>query len=373
MAPGAHAAGRKKPGHFGRGDRILLRGKTQGLVGGWKREKRKEKRGGERWPQDGGVRPLPKVGIRVERRGAYAWLGMALRKDGERGAEGEDVKGAGGDVFGGARGWDGEEEAFGGVKVDQGCGGLVIGLEADFYGFRAVVFAVEERRAAMIADVFGFGGLVGNVEDGFAFGASAAATETGDDFGDGQFVIDYGAKGKIFFLKELCKGFGLGECAGEAVEEEAAGTAEAAGAFANHFPDGGIGDEGAAAHEVEAGGHGRRGDAILAGGGDAENIAGGKMTGAKMLVKELGLGAFADAGSTEEDETPGRRGRGGSRRTLCGGALKPGGAIGLCGHGEPLVRRSLRLGRERGWPVRLELAPRVGECKGGEHKSENWN
>jgi hypothetical protein len=92
-----------------------------------------------------------------------------------------------------------------------------------------------------------------------------------------------------------------------------------------------------------------------------------------MLVKKLSLGAFADAGSSEEDETPGRRGGGGSRRTLCGEALEPGGAIGLCGHGEPLVRRRLQLRRERGWPVILELAPRVGECKGGEHRSEDWN
>jgi hypothetical protein len=167
---------------------------------------------------------------------------VALRKNGERSAEGEGVEGTVGDVFGGTGGGDGEEEAFGGVEVDQGCGGLIVGLEADLYGFGAVVFALEEEGAAMIADVLGSGGLVGDVEDGFAFGASAAATQTGDDFGEGQFVIDYGVEGKIFFLKELPKGFGLGECAGEAVEEETSGTAKAAGAFANHFPDSAIGD-----------------------------------------------------------------------------------------------------------------------------------
>lgn len=42
MAPGAHAAGRKKPGHFGRGDRIFVAWQDAGV--GWRMEKRKEKR-----------------------------------------------------------------------------------------------------------------------------------------------------------------------------------------------------------------------------------------------------------------------------------------------------------------------------------------
>ena len=57
------------------------------------------------------------------------------------------------------------------------------------------------------------------------------------------------------------------------------------------------------------------------------------MAGVETFVEELGLRAFANAGCAEEDETPERIGRDGERRTLCGGALEPGGTIGLGGHG----------------------------------------
>ena len=76
---------------------------------------------------------------------------------------------------------------------------MVIGLEADFYGFRAVVFAVEERRAGRSQMFSDSGGWLVMWKTALHLGASAAATETGDDFGDGQFVIDYGAKGRFSF------------------------------------------------------------------------------------------------------------------------------------------------------------------------------
>ena len=143
-----------------------------------------------------------------------------------------------------------------GVEIDKRGGGLVVGGHADFDGFGAIVFALEESGAATIADVLAFGRLVGDVEDGFAFGAGAAATEARNDFFEWQFVVDYGVEEEIFFLQKLREGFGLGKCARESVEEEATGATETASAFANHFPNRGIGDEGAATHEIKGGGHG---------------------------------------------------------------------------------------------------------------------
>jgi len=210
---------------------------------------------------------------------------------------------------------------------------LVVGGEADFDGFGTIVFALKERGAAVVANVFALRRLVGDVEDGFAAGAGAASAEARDDFRNGEFVVDDGVEREIFGAKELAKRFGLIKRAGKTVEKKAAGTAEAAGAFANHFPDGRVRDEFAASHVVERGGHGGRGGAVFAGGGGAEDVAGGEMAGAEALMEELGLRAFADAGSAEENESPaGDDGRG-SGRALGGRALEPGGAVGLGGHG----------------------------------------
>ena len=70
------------------------------------------------------------------------------------------------------------------VEVDEGSGGFVVGGEADLDGFGTIVFAAEERGAAMIADAFVLGRLTGDVEDGFAFGAGATSAEARNDFGD---------------------------------------------------------------------------------------------------------------------------------------------------------------------------------------------
>src|SRR5581483_4260160 len=61
--------------------------------------------------------------------------------------------------------------------------------------------------------------------------------------------------------------------------------------------------------------------------GGAENIAGGKVAGAEAGAKEIGLGAFADAGSAEEDEACGRGAGFGSDGAKGIATLEPGGAV----------------------------------------------
>jgi len=50
-------------------------------------------------------------------------------------------------------------------------------------------------------------------------------------------------------------------------------------------------------------------------------------------MEELGLRAFADTGSAEEDEPPARDDGRGAWGTLGSGSLEPGGAVGLRSHG----------------------------------------
>ncbi len=76
-------------------------------------------------------------------------------------------------------------------------------------GFGAVVFALEERGVAMVADIFDFWRLVGDVEDGFALGTGATSAEAGNDFGEREFVIDYAVEREIFFFEQIVEGFGL--------------------------------------------------------------------------------------------------------------------------------------------------------------------
>jgi len=191
-------------------------------------------------------------------RGSTRGGGFAERSDdgGKRGALVEGGDGARADFVGGTRSGDRDEQVLAAIEVDQWGGGLVVGGEAHLDGFGTVVFALKERGATVVANVFALRRLVDDVEDGFATNASAASAEARDDFRNREFVVDDGVEREIFGAEELTERFSLDKRAGKAVEEEAAGTAEAAGPFANHFPDGRVWDEFAAAHVIERGGHG---------------------------------------------------------------------------------------------------------------------
>ncbi len=95
------------------------------------------------------------------------------------------------------------------VEIYQWGSGGVVGGQADLDGFGAVVFALEEWGVAVIADVFNFWWLVGDVEDRFALGAGAASAEARDDFGQREFVIDYGVEREIFLFEQIVERLGL--------------------------------------------------------------------------------------------------------------------------------------------------------------------
>ena len=237
----------------------------------------------------------------------------------------------------GAGGWDGDENAEIAVEVDERSGGFGVSGEADLDGFGTIVFAAEESGAAMIANAVVLGRLTGDVEYGFAFGAGATSAEARNNFGDGKVVVDDRVEWEMFLFEKVVESFGLRECAGEAVEKEAAVAMKAAGAFADQVPNRGVWNECATTHEGERFGHGRRGRAIGTGCG-AENVAGGEMAGTEFFVEELRLRTFADAGSTEEDDTPCGSVFLSLRSALSGRALEPSGAIRLLGiHGETFV------------------------------------
>lgn len=225
------------------------------------------------------------------------------------------------DVVGRAAGLDGQEQVEFAVVVDERSGAFLIGGQTDLNGVRAIVFATEERGAAVIANALVLGRLASDVEDGLALGAGAAPSETRNDFRGGEFVIDDRVQRELFLLEQLIQGFRLCESAGKAVQEEAPTATETTRSFADHFPNRGVRDQSAATHVLQGGGHGTRGRAIFAGSGSAKHVAGGEMAGAQALVEKVGLRAFADSGSAEEYETPRVVGLIRLRGTLCGRAL----------------------------------------------------
>ena len=98
----------------------------------------------------------------------------------------------------------------------------------------------------------------------------------------------------MFFLQQSLERFGLRESPWETIEDEAVATMEAGTAFANHFPDGDIGDESATPHVFDRLRHGRTEFATTLGGG-TKNVTRGKVAGLEFPMKHLGLRSFADS------------------------------------------------------------------------------
>src|SRR5215472_17534657 len=160
-----------------------------------------------------------------------------------------------------------------------------------------------ERSSAAIAEAGVLRWIARDGIDGLALLASAASAEAVDNLGHRQFVIDDGGERPSFGFHELGERLGLRESARETIENESAMTAEAAGAFAHHLPDSGVGDEGTAAHVVASNSHGRRGLTIALR-RCAKDIACGQVAGLQPQVKKVGLRAFSHAGCAQKDESP---------------------------------------------------------------------
>ncbi len=203
------------------------------------------------------------------------------------------------DVIGRAMGIDANEQVLFFKVVGEGGGAIGVGLHADLDGFGAVIFTLEEVGAAEVAFTFDFRGLSADVVDRFAMRAGAAAAEAGDDFVDGEFVIEDAVEFHTEVAEHFLEGFGLAYGSGEAIEEESAFAAEAAEAFADHIEDRGIGDEFATFHVIDGFIHGCRAFIRGEAAGGAEDIAGGEVAGAESVGDEFGLGAFTDSGCAE--------------------------------------------------------------------------
>ena len=160
------------------------------------------------------------------------------------------------DFLGGAVRGDRFEQTGLGVEVGEGGGGGLVDRHAGADRVGLVVFSLDEFVAADVADVGLFGWAVDSVVDGFAMYAGTAAGEAGDDFVEGELVVEYGVDGDFVGLQQLLESGGLGDGAGESVEEESGGTGEACDSFFDHVEYGFVGYEFAFLHEAECGGHG---------------------------------------------------------------------------------------------------------------------
>jgi len=81
------------------------------------------------------------------------------------------------------------------------------------------------------------------------------------------------------------------------------GQADAGDALADEVEHGLVGDEVAAFHVAERGFQRRAALTLGEAFGGAENVAGGKVTGAQPLAEQFGLGSFADTRRAEEHQT----------------------------------------------------------------------
>lgn len=142
------------------------------------------------------------------------------------------------DVIGCSVGIDADEQVFLLEVIGQGGGAIGVGFHPDLDGFGAVIFALEEVGSAEVAFPFDLRGFHADVVDGFAMGAGTAASEAGDDFFDGEFVVEDAVELDTEVGEHFMEGFSLADSAGETIEEETAFTAEASEAFADHIEDG---------------------------------------------------------------------------------------------------------------------------------------
>ena len=219
---------------------------------------------------------------------------------------GEEV---GGDGFGFARAVDATEFAAALVPVDEGCGLLGVDGEAALDGLGLVVVALDESAGAAVACAFGLGWGEDFVEDCAAVGAAPASAEAAEDFVVADVDEQRGGDLGVLGGEGVAEGLGLLGGAGEAVEQAAEFGVVAAEAVEQHLDGELVGDEFAALHVAL----GFLAEFRLVADIFAEHVAGGEVEEAGALGELEGLGAFAGAGGSEQDDVSGCVGGGAHR------------------------------------------------------------
>jgi len=225
-----------------------------------------------------------------------AWLGRLTL--------GEGCDGGPADLFGRAVGCDWQEQRVLFVIVNERGGALFIGFETHLNGSRSVVFALEKSAAAFIADTCGLRWPFRKMKDSFALFASTAAAETRHDFVERQFVIDDSGERKRFILHQSHQGFGLVQCAREAIQDKAASATQAAAALQYHFQNNLVGYQITPAHIFKRSPHGGADATFAFPCGGTKDVSSGEMAGAKAMVQQFRLGPLSDAGSAEQNQPP---------------------------------------------------------------------
>ena len=208
------------------------------------------------------------------------------------------------DFLRGAFGGDCDQQVTSTIEVSKRGGTGFVGLHADADGLGPIVFALIELAAAMVADAGNFRRPCFDVENGFAIGAGAASAQPSHNLLEGKFVAKDAIELKAVLKQEFFEGPGLGNRAGETVQEEATFAAEATDAFGNQGQHCAVGNQFAAAHKLER--RGQRGSQFARSGlfRSAKDVAGGQVASAHMVSEELGLSPFADARGAQQNKAP---------------------------------------------------------------------
>src|SRR5690625_431635 len=175
-----------------------------------------------------------------------------------------------------------------GIKIHQGAGLFMIHRQPPTHGVLAVVLALYQGLAGLVIDPGAPGGLVVDMIGSPRRGVDPTAADPTDDL----FVRHHDFHHVVDGNPGLLQGLGLGNGAGEAVEQEAASAVRHGDALLYQGDDDVVGNQASRTH------HALDLAAQLRSGLDrrAQHVAGGDLGDAVVANKVLSLGALARAG-----------------------------------------------------------------------------
>ena len=121
-----------------------------------------------------------------------------------------------------------------GIEFRQWSGGFGIGLHSYADRVGAVVIALGESSAAMVAQPVSRRRAGRDVVDGFALGTGATTANAVDNFFDRQIVRQHGVEHNAEFSEDVVQRLGLTERARNSIQHESAAAAQTAGVLADH-------------------------------------------------------------------------------------------------------------------------------------------
>lgn len=184
------------------------------------------------------------------------------------------------------------------VVADDGSRLGVVGSEALLEGLRVVVGALDEGLASDVILHILLGRVEGAVVGASGSGVDEAAGNAGDEQGVVDLQLDSVLKLLVARLEHSIESLSLGDCTGEAVEDEASlALLVVLQLLLNHANDDVIADETTLVHDLL----GFPTERSLLGDLGSQHVTSGQMTAVELLLDLGSLGALASTWGADED------------------------------------------------------------------------